>query len=107
MGSDSETRLAEQDKLRGAENYHQWADEIDNILRSKGLKGFIDLNKTCPEKLEAPETDTVADATRRAACEVEIEKWEANDAKTLVAIQQNLTKQPNDLVRGVKTASTM
>jgi hypothetical protein len=107
MGSDSETRLAEQDKLRGAENYHQWADEIDNILRSKGLKGFIDLNKTCPEKLEAPETDTVADATRRAACEVEIEKWEANDAKTLVAIQQNLTKQPKDLVRSVKTASTM
>jgi hypothetical protein len=34
-------RLVERDKLRGAGNYHQWADEIDNTLRSKELKSYI------------------------------------------------------------------
>ena len=110
MGSDSETRLAEQDKLREAENYHQWADEIDNILRSKGLKAFIDPTKSCPEELKEPEnksSDTPAEAARRAAWQTEIETWESNDAKTPVAIQQNITQQPKDLVRGIKTASAM
>jgi hypothetical protein len=107
MGSDTEARLSEQDKLRGAENYHQWADEIDNILRSKGLKSFIDPTKTCPKKLEALGTETLLEVTRRTTREAEIETWEANDAKTLVAIQQNITKQPKDLVRGIKSASAM
>ena len=110
MGSDSETRLAEQDRLRGAENYHQWADEMDNILVSKGLGTFIDPKKTRPEELKEPEdesSDTTAEAARRAARRTEIATWNSNNAKTLVAIQQNITQQPKDLVRGIKTASAM
>ena len=72
MGSDSEARLSERNKLRGAENYREWADEIDNILRSKGLKSFIDPTKPCLEKLEALETDTLSDFTRRTARETEV-----------------------------------
>ena len=89
MGSDSETQLEEQDKLRGAENYHQWADEIDNILESNGLKAFGP-TKTRPEELKEPEdksSDTPEEAARRAARWTEIETWESNNAKTLVAIQ--------------------
>ena len=108
MGSDSETRLAEQDRLRGAENYHQWADEIDNILVSKGLETFIDPKNTRPEEPKEPESsDTPEEAARRAARRTEIKTWNSNNAKTIVAIQQNITQQPKDLVRGIKTASAM
>ena len=98
------------DRLRGAENYHQWADEIDNILVSKGLRAFIDPKKTRPEELKEPEdgsSDTPEEAARRAARRTEIETWDSNNAKILVAIQQNITQQPKDLVRGIKTASAM
>ena len=110
MGSDSESQLAEQDKLRGAENYHQWADEIDNILRAKGLKSYI--NESLIQLVELlsptdPLTETLAEAARRAARILEIVTWELNDAKTLVAIQRNLTQQPKDLVRGIKAAPAM
>ena len=103
-----ETQMAEQDKLRGAENYPQWADESENILVSKGLERFIDENYVMPEPLPLP-TDpaNTADAARYAAREAEIAVWKANNAKSIVTIQRNLTQQPKDLVRGIKSASAM
>ena len=41
MGSGEGLRLAKSDKLRGTENYIQWADEVKNILMSKGLEEYI------------------------------------------------------------------
>jgi len=45
-------RLAESDKLRGADNYIQWADEVQNILMSKGLEDYIEASCIKPEEVD-------------------------------------------------------
>lgn len=97
---DSDSRLAPSDKLRGANNYHQWKSRVFNILEGKDLEEYILASNVKPEPVMGL-TDAIA--TRQA----EIKVWKTNNARAMTTIQNNCQQQPNDLIADLRTASSM
>jgi hypothetical protein len=104
-------------KLKGAENWTQWKNSIEQILIAADLDEYVDGSTPEPSARPPPfpststdplglDASTIQIAAAAQAHAEQIRKWKKGNAKAYIIIQKNVIGEAHDLVSSTSVAAT-